>query len=258
MELTGKQLQRYRRHIALPEIGKHGQEQLLEAKVLIVGIGGLGSAVGYYLSAAGVGTIALVDNDEVALSNLQRQIAHNSMTLGKPKVESAKSTFQSLNPDVTIIPIQQRLAKNNIRDLIHDFGIVVDCSDNYETRFLINDSCIMAEKKLVTGAVYKFEGQIMVIIPGKGACYRCFFEKPPPPDTHPEDTGLLGVMPGIIGTLQAAEVLKIIAGIGEALTGELLVYDALKASFRKIKIPTNPACPVCGNNPTITGVMDHS
>ncbi len=258
MKFTGEQLTRYSRHLVLPEIGQLGQKKLLEARVFVVGIGGLGSAVGYYLSAAGVGTIALVDHDEVALSNLQRQIAHNTSTLGKPKVESAKTTFQTLNPDVTLIPIKQKLTKDNIFGLINDYDIVVDCSDNYATRFLVNDACVMAQKSLVTGAVYKFEGQLTVIIPGKGACYRCLFEEPPPQDIPPQDIGLLGVIPGVIGTLQATEVLKLITGFGEALTGELLMYDALKPSFRKIKIPKNPECPVCSDNPTVTELIDYS
>jgi len=260
MKFTGEQLQRYRRHISLPEIGKQGQEKLFEAKVLIVGTGGLGSPVGYYLSAAGVGTIGLVDNDVVTLSNLQRQIAHNTATLGKPKVESAKSTFQSLNPDVTVIPVQQRLTKNNILAFIHDYDIIVDCSDNFPTRFLVNDACVMTRKYLVTGAVDKFEGQLSVVIPGEGPCYRCIFEEPPPPDVilSSQGIGLLGVIPGVIGTLQATEVLKIITGAGEVLRGELLIYDALKPSFRKIKISKNPECPVCSKNPRITELIDYS
>ena len=260
MKFTGEQLQRYRRHISLPEIGKQGQEKLFEAKVLIVGTGGLGSPVGYYLSAAGVGTIGLVDNDVVTLSNLQRQIAHNTATLGKPKVESAKSTFQSLNPDVIVIPVQQRLTKNNILAFIHDYDIIVDCSDNFPTRFLVNDACVMTRKYLVTGAVDKFEGQLSVVIPGEGPCYRCIFEEPPPPDVilSSQGIGLLGVIPGVIGTLQATEVLKIITGAGEVLRGELLIYDALKPSFRKIKISKNPECPVCSKNPRITELIDYS
>lgn len=260
MKFTGEQLERYRRHISLPEIGKQGQEKLFEAKVLIVGTGGLGSPVGYYLSAAGVGTIGLVDNDVVTLSNLQRQIAHNTATLGKPKVESAKSTFQSLNPDVTVIPVQQRLTKNNILAFIHDYDIIVDCSDNFPTRFLVNDACVMTRKYLVTGAVDKFEGQLSVVIPGEGPCYRCIFEEPPPSDVilSSQGIGLLGVIPGVIGTLQATEVLKIITGAGEVLRGELLIYDALKPSFRKIKISKNPECPVCSKNPRITELIDYS
>jgi len=260
MKFTEDQIQRYSRHIILPEVGEQGQIKILKAKVFIVGAGGLGSPVGFYLSAAGVGRIALIDNDEVDLSNLQRQIAHNTKTIGKPKVESAKNTFESLNPDVHIIPIKQRLTKLNILDLIKDYDIVVDCSDNYATRFLVNDACVMAKKPLVTGAIFKFEGQLTVVIPGEGPCYRCLFEEPPPPGIlpSPQGVGLLGVIPGVIGTLQAAEVLKLIVGTGHILKGELLIYDALKPSFRKVKIPKNPDCPVCSNHPTITELIDYS
>jgi molybdopterin/thiamine biosynthesis adenylyltransferase len=260
MKFTEDQLQRYSRHLILPEVGEHGQEKLLNARVFIVGAGGLGSPVGYYLSAAGVGTIAIVDNDEVDLSNLQRQIAHNTGTVGIPKVESAKNTFESLNPDVHIIPIKERLKKHNILDLIKKYDIVVDCSDNYATRFLVNDACVMAKKILVTGAIFKFEGQLTVVIPGEGPCYRCLFEEPPPPGVlpSPQGAGLLGVVPGVIGTLQAAEVLKLIVGAGHILKGELLIYDALKPSFRKVKIPKNPDCAVCSDHPTITELIDYS
>lgn len=260
MEFTEDQLQRYSRHIILPEVGEQGQIKILKSKVFIIGAGGLGSPVGFYLSAAGVGTIAIIDNDEVDLSNLQRQIAHNTKAIGKPKVESAKDMFESLNPDVHIIPIKQRLTKVNILDLIKDYDIIVDCSDNYATRFLVNDACVMAEKPLVTGAIFKFEGQLTVIVPGDGPCYRCLFEEPPPPGIlpSPQGVGLLGVIPGVIGTLQTAEVLKLIVGKGEILKGELLIYNALKASFKKVKIPKNPDCPVCSDHPTITELIDYS
>lgn len=260
MKFTEDQLQRYSRHIILPEVGEQGQIKILKAKVFIVGAGGLGSPVGFYLSAAGVGTIAIIDNDEVDLSNLQRQIAHSTKTIGKPKVESAKNTFESLNPDIHIIPIKQMLTKHNILDLIKDYDIVVDCSDNYATRFLVNDACVMVKKPLVTGAIFKFEGQLTVVIPGEGPCYRCLFEEPPPPGVlpSPQGVGLLGVIPGVIGTLQAAEVLKLIVGTGHILKGELLIYDALKPSFRKVKIPKNPDCPVCSDHPTITELIDYS
>ncbi len=260
MKFTEEQLQRYSRHFILPEVGAKGQRKLLKAKVFMVGAGGLGSPVGYYLSAAGVGVIAIIDDDKVDLSNLQRQIAHCTRTLGIPKVESAKRTFESLNPDVHIIPIRQRLTKYNILNLIKDYDIVVDCSDNYATRFLVNDACIMAKKPLVTGAIFKFEGQLTVVMPGEGPCYRCLFEEPPPPGIlpSPQGVGLLGVVPGVIGTLQAAEVLKLIIGKGDLLKGELLIYDALKPSFRKIKIPRNPECPVCSDHPTIIELIDYS
>ncbi len=260
MRFREDQLQRYSRHLILPEVGEEGQSKLLAARVFIVGAGGLGSPVGYYLSAAGVGTIAIVDNDEVDLSNLQRQIAHSTGTVGKPKVESAKKTFESLNPDVHVVPIRERLTKHNVLDLIKDYDIVVDCSDNYATRFLVNDACVMAKKPLVTGAIFKFEGQLTVVIPGEGPCYRCLFEEPPSPGVlpSPQGVGLLGVIPGVIGTLQAAEVLKLIIVHGNILKGELLIYDALKPSFRKVKIPRNPECPVCGDHPTITELIDYS
>ncbi len=260
MKFTDEQIKRYSRHIILPEVGEQGQTKLLTTKVFIVGAGGLGSPVGYYLSAAGVGTLAIIDNDEVDLSNLQRQIAHNTKTLGKPKVDSAKDTFESLNPDVHIIPIRDRLTKQNILKLIQDYDIVVDCSDNYATRFLVNDACVMSKKPLVTGAIFKFEGQLTVVIPKDGPCYRCLFEEPPPPGAlpAPSEVGLFGAIPGVIGTLQAAEVLKLILKIGSILKGELLIYDALKTSFRKVKIPINPNCPICGDNPTITELIEYS
>ena len=260
MEFTGEQLQRYSRHLILPEVGKQGQEKIAKAKVFIVGSGGLGSSAGYYLTTAGIGTIALIDNDLVELSNLQRQIAHSVKTIGKPKVISAKETFESLNPDVKVIAIQQKLTKNNILDLIKDYDIVIDCSDNFPTRFLVNDACVMTKKPLITGAVLKFEGNVMAIIPGEGPCYRCLFEEPPSPGIIPssQGVGLLGVVPGVIGILQATEALKLILGIGEILKGELLIYDALKSSFRKIKVPKNPDCPVCGNHPTIRELTDYS
>ena len=260
MEFTEDQLQRYSRHIILPEIGEEGQIKIAKAKVFIVGAGGLGSPVGYYLTAAGVGTIAMVDSDNVELSNLQRQIAHSVKTLGKPKVESAKMSFESLNPDVNIVAIKERLTKDNILDLIKDYDIVVDCSDNFATRFLVNDASVLARKPLITGAIFKFEGQLTVVIPGEGPCYRCLFEEPPPPGVlpSPQGVGLLGVIPGIIGTLQASEVLKLIIGKGEILKGELLIYNALKNSFRKVKVPKNPDCPICSDHPTITKLINYS
>ena len=258
MHFTDEQLQRYRRHLILKEIGTEGQQKLLQARVLIVGAGGLGSPLGYYLSAAGVGTIALVDDDKVDLSNLQRQIAHNTRSIGKPKVESARDTFHALNPDVSIIPIRESVTEQNILRLLRDYDIVADCSDNYATRFLVNDACVTAGKPLVTGAVFEFEGQLTVVVPGEGPCYQCLFEEPPLPDTLPDpsDSGILGVLPGVIGTLQASEILKLITGAGQLLKGELLIYDALTPSFRKVKIPKNPECRACGGRRTISGIGD--
>jgi adenylyltransferase/sulfurtransferase len=260
MEFTEEQLQRYNRHIILPEVGLEGQKRIAQAKVFIVGAGGLGSPVGFYLTAAGVGTLAIIDNDDVELSNLQRQIAHSVKTLGNPKVESAKKKFESLNPNVHVIALKQRLKKDNIIELIRDYDIVVDCSDNFPTRFLVNDACVMSKKPLVTGAIFRFEGQLTVVIPGDGPCYRCLFEEPPPPGAlpSPSEIGLLGVIPGVIGTLQATEVLKLIIGRGELLKGELLTYDALKSTFRKVKVPKNPECPICSDNPRIKELIQYS
>jgi len=245
LNLSDEQLQRYGKHLILPEIGQEGQRRLLRARVVIVGVGGLGSAAGYYLAAAGVGTIALIDNDLIELGNLNRQIAHSTQKIGQPKVYSAKETFGALNSDVTIVPVQQRLSNENIRDLLNVYDIVVDCSDNFRTRFMINDFCVSTGKTLVTGAVSRFEGQVMVVT-SEGSCYRCVFEEPPMPDSAPREEGILGVVPGLIGSLQAAEVMKLILGIGEVLNGQMLIYDALKASFRKVAAPKNPGCPACG------------
>jgi len=260
MEFTDDQLMRYSRHIILPEVGGKGQAKIANAKVFIIGAGGLGCPVGYYLTAAGVGTIALVDNDTVELSNLQRQIAHSVNTIGMPKVESAEKTFKALNPDVNIIALKRRISKDDIMDLIKDYDVVVDGSDNFPTRYLVNDACVMSRKPLVSGAILRFEGQVTTIVPGEGHCYRCLFEEPPPPGLVPscQEAGVLGVLPGVIGGLQATEVLKLILGKGDVLKGQLLIYDALKTTFRKLKVPRNKKCPVCGENPTITELIDYS
>jgi molybdopterin/thiamine biosynthesis adenylyltransferase len=260
MDFTDDQLLRYSRHIILPEVGGKGQAKIANAKVFIVGAGGLGCPVGYYLTAAGVGTIALVDNDTVEMSNLQRQIAHSVKTIGMPKVESAKMTFEALNPDVNIVAIQKRMTKDDIVELIKDYDIVVDGSDNFPTRYLVNDACFMTKKPLVSGAILRFEGQVTTILPGDGPCYRCLFEEPPPPGLVPscQEAGVLGVLPGVVGGLQATEVLKLILGKGEVLKGELLIYNALKTSFRKVRVPKNRSCALCGENPTITELIDYS
>jgi len=260
MDFTDDQLLRYSRHIILPEVGGKGQAKIANAKVVIVGAGGLGCPVGYYLTAAGVGTIALIDNDTVEMSNLQRQIAHSVHTIGMLKVESAQKTFNALNPDVNIVPLKVRISKDNILDLIKDYDIVVDGSDNFPTRYLVNDACVMTGKPLVSGAILRFEGQVTTIIPGEGHCYRCLFEEPPPPGLVPscQEAGVLGVLPGVIGGLQATEVLKLILGKGEVLKGELLLYNALTTTFRKVKVPRNPLCPVCGENPSIKELIDYN
>ncbi len=260
MDFNEEQLLRYSRHIILPEVGGKGQAKIHKAKVFMVGAGGLGSPVGYYLAAAGIGTIGIADNDRVEISNLQRQIAHSMNTLGHYKGDSAKSTFESLNPDVNVIPIKERLTKDNILDLIRDYDIVVDGSDNFPTRYLVNDACVLTGKALVSGAILRFEGQVTTIIPGKGHCYRCLFEEPPPPGLVPscQEAGVLGALPGVIGGLQALEVLKLVLGKGDPLAGRLVIFDALKTTFRNVRVPKNPDCPVCGPNPTITELQDYS
>jgi molybdopterin/thiamine biosynthesis adenylyltransferase len=259
MDFTDEQIHRYSRHIILPEVGGKGQEKIMSAKVFIVGAGGLGCPVGYYLTAAGVGTIIMVDNDNVELSNLQRQIAHNTERIGMPKVESAKKTFTALNPDVNVVALNQKISKDNIIDLIKDVDVVVDGSDNFPTRYLVNDACVLAGKPLVSGAILRFEGQVTTIVPKQGHCYRCLFEEMPPAGLVPscQEAGVLGALPGIVGGLQAMEVLKYILGKGDLLMNQMIIFDAMKAKFRKVKVPKNPDCPVCGDNPTITELQDY-
>jgi len=258
MDFTEDQILRYSRHILLPEVGGFGQEKLLNARVVLVGAGGLGSVVGYYLAAAGVGTIGVVDDDRVEISNLQRQIAHNEKRIGMYKADSAKETYQTLNHDVTVIPYKERLTARNIKDIFKNYDIVVDGSDNFPTRYLINDACVMLHKPLVSAAVFRFEGQVMTIFPGDGPCYRCLFDHPPPPGMVPscQEAGILGAVPGIIGTIQATEVIKTILGIGHPLKGSLLLLNALDMSFRKINVPRNRDCLLCGDHPTIKELID--
>jgi len=259
MEFTEDQLQRYSRHIILPEVGGKGQKKILGAKVLIIGAGGLGCPVGYYLAAAGVGTLGIIDNDTVELSNLQRQIAHNTQRLGVPKVDSAKATFEALNPDVRVIGIRERMTRDNIMDFMRDYDMVVDGSDNFPTRYLVNDACVLLRKPLVSGAILRFEGQVTTIVPGEGHCYRCLFEEMPPAGLVPscQEAGVIGAIPGVVGSLQAIEVFKLILGKGDVLKNTLLIYDALKTTFRRVKVPKNPDCPVCGEHPTITELQDY-
>jgi len=259
MEFTEDQLQRYSRHIILPEVGGKGQKKILRAKVLILGAGGLGCPVGYYLAAAGVGTLGMIDNDTVELSNLQRQIAHNTQRIGVPKVDSAKATFEALNPDVRVIGIRERMTKDNIMDFMKDYDVVVDGSDNFPTRYLVNDACVLLKKPLVSGAILRFEGQVTTIMPGEGHCYRCLFEEMPPAGLVPscQEAGVIGAIPGVVGSLQAIEVFKLILGKGDVLKNTLLIYDALKTTFRRVRVPKNPECPVCGEHPTITELQDY-
>lgn len=260
MEFSEDQLQRYSRHIILSEVGGKGQKKLLNAKVFIIGAGGLGCPVGYYLAAAGVGAIGIIDNDTIELSNLQRQIAHNTERIGMLKIDSAKKTFETLNPDVKVIGIKERISKDNILDLIKDYDIVVDGSDNFPTRYLVNDACVMLKKPLVSGAILKFEGQVTTILPGQGHCYRCLFEEMPPAGLVPscQEAGVIGAITGVVGSLQAIEVIKLILRKGEPLKNTLLIYDALRTTFRRVKVPKNPECAICGDNPKITKLQDYN
>ncbi len=259
MHFTEDQLQRYSRNILLPEIGAKGQKKLLQARVLIVGAGGLGCPVGYYLAAAGVGAIGIADDDTVELSNLQRQIAHTTKTVGMPKAHSAKAAFEALNPDVEIIAIKERVNRDNIVDTFNGYDIIVDGSDNFPTRYLINDACVLLKKPLVSGAIVRFEGQVTTILPGEGHCYRCLFEEMPPPGLVPSchEAGIIGAIAGVIGTLQALEVLKLILGKGSVLKNALLIFDALKATTRRVKVPRNPDCPACGDKQTVVELGEY-
>jgi sulfur-carrier protein adenylyltransferase/sulfurtransferase len=257
--LRRDQLERYSRHLLIPEVGIAGQQKLLASKVLLVGAGGLGSPSSYYLAAAGVGTLGIVDSDVVDATNLQRQILHSSERIGEPKVDSAKRTLEALNPDVRVIPYRDRLTSANIDQVIADYDVIVDGADNFPTRYLLNDASIKWRKPVVHGSIYRFEGQVTVFKPFEGPCYRCLFHEPPPPELAPScaEAGVLGVLPGVIGTIQANEVLKLLLGVGEPLVGRYLLFDALEASFREVKLRRDPKCPACGEHPTITEYIDY-
>ena len=259
MGLTEDQIERYSRHILLPEIGGKGQEKIAKAKVLVVGAGGLGSPCAFYLAAAGIGTLAIVDSDKVELNNLQRQILHSTPDVGRLKVESAKQRIGALNPDVRVETIATRLTSQNALGVFRPYDVVVDGSDNFPTRYLVNDACVMLGKPLVHGGIHRFEGQLFTILPKKGPCYRCLFAEPPPPGLIPscQEAGILGAVAGTIGVLQAAEVLKLILGVGEPLVNRLLVFDALRNHFREVKLRRDPTCPVCGDHPTIRELIDY-
>ncbi len=254
---TEEQIKRYSRNIMLPEIGKEGQQKLLDSKVLCIGAGGLGSPVIQYLAAAGVGTLGIVDDDVVDMSNLQRQVIHGG-NVDRPKVASAAGFVEKLNPDVKVVPYETRLDAGNIMDVIKDYEIVVDCSDNFATRYMVNDACVLTNTPLSHGSIFSFEGQAITIIPGKGPCYRCLFEHAPPPGVAPlsHEVGVMGVLPGIIGIIQATEVIKYLLGIGELLLGRMIYYDALYMTFDEIKIRKNPQCPVCGEEPKIDSIQE--
>ena len=243
----------------IPHIGGKGQEKLLNARVLVIGAGGLGSPVSLYLAAAGIGKIGIVDSDKVELNNLQRQIMHSTENVGKPKVESGKERIREINPDVEVTPYNLRLTSENILDIVKDYDIILDGSDNFPTRYLVNDACVLSKKPLSHGGIFRYDGQAMTIIPGKGPCYRCLFAEPPPPGAMPscQEAGILGAVAGVIGVIQASEVLKFILGIGELLVGRLLVFNALDSSFRTVKVRKNKDCPICGENPTIKKLIDY-
>lgn len=260
MALTNEQLERYSRHIILKEVGAKGQKKLLNAKVLIIGAGGLGAPAAMYLAATGVGTIGIADADEVDLSNLQRQIIHSTEDVGKAKVKSAKETMDQLNPDVTVNTYRTFVTSENIQELIEDYDFIIDGTDNFPAKFLINDACVMAKKPFSHAGIIRFQGQLMTYVPGEGPCYRCVFRNPPPKDAVPtcKQAGVIGAMGGVIGSLQVMEAVKYILGVGDLLTGYLLTYDALKMEFRKIKLPKRVSeCPVCGERPTITELIDY-
>jgi sulfur-carrier protein adenylyltransferase/sulfurtransferase len=245
--LSAQQRERYRRHLSLPEVGEEGQAKLLSARVLLLGAGGLGSPAALYLAAAGVGTLGIVDMDVVDLSNLQRQVLHTSERAGQPKTQSAKVAIEALNPDVKVLPFQTRLSSANVMEILAGFDLVLDGGDNFPTRYLLNDACVLQNKPNVHGSVFRFEGQVTTFIPGQGPCYRCLYPAPPPPELAPScaEAGVLGVLPGLVGLLQANEALKLILGVGEPLVGRLLTLDALGTHFHPLKLRRDPACPTC-------------
>jgi molybdopterin/thiamine biosynthesis adenylyltransferase/rhodanese-related sulfurtransferase len=249
---TPEQRERYSRHILIPEIGESGQQKLLEARVLLLGAGGLGSPTALYLAAAGVGTIGIVDDDVVDLSNLQRQVIHNTTRIGVPKVESAEETIHALNPDVTVVPYKTRLDASNIMEIIAGWDIIVDGVDNFPTRYLLNDASVRLQIPVVSAAILGFDGQLTVFKPYDGPCYRCLFREPPPAELAPScgANGVLGVLPGTMGLLQATEVIKLIVGAGDPVIGRLLLYDALAATLTEVKIPRDPECPICSREPS--------
>jgi molybdopterin/thiamine biosynthesis adenylyltransferase/rhodanese-related sulfurtransferase len=267
-QLTDAQRERYSRHILLPEVGEAGQARLLQGKVLLLGAGGLGSPAALYLAAAGVGTLGIVDADIVDESNLQRQIIHTKSRVGTPKVESAAKTIAELNTDVKVVPYRERLTSANAERLFGDYDVIVDGTDNFPTRYLVNDASVWLGKPVVHGSIFRFDGQVTTFVPEKAAkklgvptspCYRCLYPEPPPPHLAPscQEAGVLGILCGIIGTLQATEAIKILLGKGTTLAGRLLTYDSLKMKFRELRLRRSPDCPVCGPNPTIASYIDY-
>jgi len=258
IDFTPEQLERYSRHILLQDVGFEGQEKILTAKVLIVGAGGLGAPAALYLAAAGIGTVGIIDNDTVDLSNLQRQIVHFTKDVGQPKVLSAKAKMLAINPEMEVRTYQQFLGADNIREIIRPYDFIIDGSDNFPTKFLINDACVMENKPFSHGGILRFDGQTMTIVPGESACYRCVFRTPPPTNAVPtcSQTGVLGAVAGMLGTIQATETLKYITGVGTLLTDTLLSFDAKTMNFRKTKLRRQADCAVCGAHPTITELIN--
>jgi adenylyltransferase/sulfurtransferase len=258
LALKPEQVKRYSRHLIMPQVGSQGQRRLLDAKVLIVGAGGLGSPVAVYLALAGVGTLGIVDFDVVELSNLQRQILHNQEDIGRPKVVSAKETLNKYNSDVKVIVHEEPLTSENAMRIIPEYDIIVNGADNFPARYLVNDAAYLSGKPLVDGAILLFDGQASVFIPEQG-CYRCLFPSPPPPGAVPScaEAGVLGALPGLVGSIQAVETIKQILGVGESLSGRLLIIDALSMEFRTVKLRRNAGCPLCGDNPTIKELIDY-
>ena len=248
--MSQAQSKRYSRHLLIPEVGEQGQFKLLDSRVLLIGAGGLGSPAAYYLAAAGVGMIGIIDSDVVEESNLQRQILHNTTRVGQYKAESARETLEALNPDVNVITYIERLDETNVARIIADYNVILDGTDNFPTRYLLNDAALLAHKPIVHGSVFRFEGQLTVFKPNEGPCYRCLYPEPPPPELAPScaEAGVLGVLPGIIGLLQATETIKLLLGIGDPLIGRLLTYDGLAGEFNELRLFRDPECPACGEN----------
>ena len=259
VELSNEEIGRYSRHLIMPEVALEGQKKLKQAKVLTIGTGGLGSPLALYLAAAGIGTIGIVDFDVVDESNLQRQILHGTSDVGRPKVDSARDKLEDINPNVNVVVHEEALTSENALDILRDYDVIVDGTDNFPTRYLVNDACVLLGKPNVYGSIFRFEGQASVFWEEEGPCYRCLYPEPPPPGLVPScaEGGVLGILPGAIGTIQATETVKLILGIGEPLVGRLLLYDALGMSFREMKLRKDPNCPVCGENPTVTELIDY-
>jgi molybdopterin/thiamine biosynthesis adenylyltransferase len=260
MKLSKEQAERYARQIILPELGEEGQKKLINARVLVIGLGGLGSSCVIYLAAAGVGNLGILDFDKVGLNNLHRQVIHSEKYINHPKTISAKDRISQVNSDIEVVAYNTKLTPENAVDLISNYDIVADCTDNFPTRYLVNDACVIANTPLAHAAVFQFFGQAMTIIPGKSACYRCLLPKAPPPEIIPkrEQSGIIGTVAGLLGIIQANEILKYILGAGELLNGKLLMFDALDCSFEKIEVNKNRGCAVCGNSPTIKDLAENS